>query len=161
LAYPIEPPDYNIGPLMLESTAESIATLCYATALISFKPDLAPEEQPWRPSALVQVLVNVWLALGREMQNPASNLSQTQLDMLCDTLHHVLRFRGNPARTTPIDMFMPEQYQCIFNPAIRPCPPEGVPALTGGEGVKWFKRIPTLTENHTLGSPLYACQPAA
>jgi hypothetical protein len=38
LAYPIVPPDYNIGPLMLESTAEGAATLCYATALISFKP---------------------------------------------------------------------------------------------------------------------------
>jgi hypothetical protein len=70
----------------------------------------------------MQVLVNVWLALGREMQAPDSGLNQTQFDTLCDALHHVLRFRGNPSCTTPIDMFMPEQHQCLLNPTITPCP---------------------------------------
>jgi hypothetical protein len=146
---------------MLESTVEGAATLCYATALISFKDGLAPEEQPWRPSAMVQVLVNTWLALGREMRNSTtSKLTQVQFDTLCDSMHHILRFRGNPDRTKAVDMFLPDQYQCIMNPTISPCPPEasGLPAL---ESVKWFKRIPKLAAGHDLSSELFACQVAA
>jgi hypothetical protein len=107
----------------------------------------------------VQVLVNVWLALGREMRDTAtSGLTQAQIDTLCDDMHHILRFRGNPARTSPVDMFLAEQYQCVFNPSIQPCPPDGVAPLIGVNGTRWFKRLPVLAEGHDLSSELYACQ---
>jgi hypothetical protein len=152
----VVPPDYYIGPLLLNSTAGSSAALCYATALLSFDADKAAAEQPWKPSAMAQVLVNVWLAMGREMKDSTtSGLTQAQLDSLCDSLHHILRFRGNPARTTPVDMYLADQYQCVFNPSIKPCPPEGVAPLSG---IRWFKRFPALAEGHDLSSPLYYCQ---
>ncbi|WIA31260.1 hypothetical protein OEZ86_001256 [Tetradesmus obliquus] len=159
LVSPAVRPDYYIGPLILNSTAESAATLCYATALLSFKPDTAAEAQPWEPSALVQVLVNVWLAMSREVRNATtSGLTQAQVDSLCDTLHHMLRFRGNPNRFSPIDMFDPAQYQCVLNPAIEPCPPEGVAPLAGVNGTRWFKRMPELAPGHDLGSELFPCK---
>lgn len=145
-----------IGPLYLSITYEGIGTLCHTVAMRTFKPDLPLANQPWSPFVGVQALMNVWLAMGQEMQNPTVKLTTDQYNRLCITMSDVLRFKGS--NNAVYDMFTASQYQCVLNRNITPCPPAGVPSFANAP---WYKRRPVFVLGVDLSSPKFGCKALA